>query len=124
MAAVVSRSCLRSYCAILRICRSAIVYQTAIGTSARMTDAQPQPHFSMALFVESLSSSRPPSTLYRQLPSGQQPPAAIMLRSLRKVFPSADGNAEKVHAAVQTASNHCILHWWLAPRPLTQPGCT
>lgn len=36
----------------------------------------------------------------RQRQREQAPPAAIMLRSLRKVFPARDGNAPKVNCSV------------------------
>ncbi|KAL4858934.1 ABC transporter A family member 5 [Chlorella vulgaris] len=51
-----------------------------------------------------------------QLSPGQQPPAAIMLRSLRKVFPSADGNAEKIAVAdLSLAIKRCECFGLLGP---------
>ena len=49
-------------------------------------------------------SAQPPRIPCRRQTPGQAPPAAIMLRSLRKVFPSRDGNAQKVGCT-------CCLCW-------------
>ena len=52
-----------------------------------------------------------PVWLRRQLIPGQQPPAAIVLRSLRKVFPARDGNAEKVSLMCWYHVQRGLLSW-------------